>query len=162
MSAVIRRECDNDVYNALVDDLVEVEVVENAFEKFYNEVETPIIPVSTPLDVKVRLAKSLMMQIEKNLAYRLGHKEFVWVDFPKRLPKDVVEAIKMIYEDQDWHVSPRLFTNPKRDPRTNKKIFGNIILCVNPIPETGKMPWSRNEEDFDIDFENDKDPISYL
>lgn len=160
MSEINRKHCDNEVYNALIDDLAEVDESENAFEKFYNEIESPTTPISTPLDVKVRLSKEIILQIEKDLAHRLGHKEFIWIDFHKRLPKDVVDAIKMIYEDQEWHVSPRIFVNPKRDPKTNKKVFGNIILCVNPIPTTGKMPWSRNEDDFDIAFENDQDFVT--
>lgn len=151
MSVEKKRESDNEVYNALVQDIEEVDGEETAYIDFYREVEFPSSPISTPLDVKVRMAKGIMAQIEKDLTSRLGHKEFIWIDFYKRIPHDVVEAIQMIYEDQDWFVSPRQYNRPKRDSRTNKKVFGNIVFCTYPIPSSGKMPWSRNEDEDDVD-----------
>jgi hypothetical protein len=124
-----QRDLLNEVYAELIKDLDSM-----SHEEFYADVNNPISPISTPLDVKVKQAKIMIMQVEKNLEYEFGDKQFIKVEFEKSYPKDVIEAVAMIYEDQDWYVSPRRYFKPYKDNKTGKTVFSNIIINANPIP----------------------------
>ena len=115
------------------------------YEDFYNELKNPAFCTSSPLEVKVRQAKSILKDIEQEFIFCLGNRELVKIELNKTFPEDVLKAVVKVYEEKDWYVSLRTFAKPYTNQRTGKKVYATIFLTVEPLQD-GQQIEDEDEE----------------